>query len=181
MKIGFLLGSFDPIHIGHIYMATSALNFGMVDKVIFVPAFQNPWKTESTNFRDRYLMTSLAVESIPNCEVSSIDYNNTSPYYTSNTLKMLMRLYPNDELYIIVGMDIVDQIDSWYEGGWILKTFKLIVIARDGYKGFVNHTLPNTLNVSSTLIRELSKEGKQTYPLVPKIIDNYIKQHKLYE
>lgn len=181
MKIGLLLGSFDPIHIGHIYMATSALNYKLVDKVMFIPAVQNPWKTDSTDFRDRYLMVSLAVEGISNCSVSSIDYNNTKPYYTSNTLKMLKELYPNDELYIIVGSDIVDQIENWHEGGWILSNFNLVIIARDGYKCFPKESILTTFNVSSTLIREMVKNGQEIYPLVPQVINNYIKQHKLYE
>ena len=44
MKVGLLLGSFDPIHIGHVHMATEALNRGLVDQVFFVPTMQNPWK-----------------------------------------------------------------------------------------------------------------------------------------
>lgn len=49
-RIGLLLGSFDPIHIGHLYMATQALNNKLVDKVLFVPTFQNPWKEQSIDF-----------------------------------------------------------------------------------------------------------------------------------
>lgn len=44
MKIGILLGSFDPIHIGHIAIVSKVLNEGLVDKVLFLPAVQNPWK-----------------------------------------------------------------------------------------------------------------------------------------
>lgn len=49
-KIGFLMGSFDPIHIGHLFMASEALNKNIVDEVVFVPTFQNPWKPQSTDF-----------------------------------------------------------------------------------------------------------------------------------
>ena len=44
MRVGILLGSFNPIHMGHLHMATSALNAGLVDEVVFVPSVQNPWK-----------------------------------------------------------------------------------------------------------------------------------------
>ncbi len=51
MKVGFLLGTFDPIHMGHLYMITSALNDNLVDEVVVVPTMQNVWKDrEATEF-----------------------------------------------------------------------------------------------------------------------------------
>ena len=111
MKVGILLGSFNPIHMGHLHMATSALNAGLVDEVVFVPSVQNPWKKKySADFRNRCFMISLAIDDMENCSLSSIDYRNTEPYYSVNTLKMLQEEYPEDELYLIVGADIVNTI-----------------------------------------------------------------------
>lgn len=181
MKVGFLLGSFDPIHMGHLYMASSALNAGLVDEVVFVPSVQNPWKENSTDFRNRCFMIQLAIDDMEHCSLSSIDYRNTEPYYSVNTLKMLKEEYPEDDLYVIVGVDIVNDIKNWHEGQWILDNFKLITIAREGYLDAGIPDIRKTLNVSSTEIRELAREKKQIYPLVPKVISQYIKRFNLYK
>lgn len=181
MKVGFLLGSFDPIHMGHLYMASSTLNASLVDEVVFVPSVQNPWKENSTDFRNRCFMIQLAIDDMEHCSLSSIDYRNTEPYYSVNTLKMLKEEYPEDDLYIIVGVDIVNDIKNWHEGQWILDNFKLITIAREGYLDAGIPDIRKTLNVSSTEIRELAREKKQIYPLVPKVISQYIKRFNLYK
>ena len=181
MKVGFLLGSFDPIHMGHLYMASSVLNAGLVDEVVFVPSVQNPWKENSTDFRNRCFMIQLAIDDMEHCSLSSIDYRNTEPYYSVNTLKMLKEEYPEDDLYVIVGVDIINDIKNWHEGQWILDNFKLITIAREGYLDSGIPDIRKTLNVSSTEIRELAKEKKQIYPLVPKVISQYIKRFNLYK
>ena len=182
MRVGILLGSFNPIHMGHLHMATSALNAELVDEVVFVPSVQNPWKKKySADFRNRCFMISLAIDDMEHCSLSSIDYRNTEPYYSSNTLKMLKEEYPDDELLLIVGVDTALQIGNWNDGDWILENFGIITVARNGYyePGVVD--IPKTLDVSSTEIRELVKEKKQIYPLVPKVIAQYIKRYNLYK
>lgn len=182
MKVGILLGNFNPIHMGHLHMATSALNLELVDEVVFVPSVQNLKKKKySADFRNRCFMISLAIDDMENCSLSSIDYRNTEPYYTSNTLKMLKEEYPDDELFLIVGIDTVIKIEEWNEGDWILQNFGLITVAREGYENTGIVDIPKTLNVSSSEIRELVKEKKQIYPLVPKVISQYIKRYNLYK
>lgn len=180
-KIGFLLGSFDPVHIGHLYMATEALNLNLVDKVIFVPAFQNPWKEKSADFWHRCSMLSSAIADIPNCAVSEVEKLLHPPYYSYNTLRVLKDQYPNDDLYLIVGADVASEIKNWNNGSWILSNYRLITVRRDGYDYKAVLDIPNTLNVSSTYIRDLYKQKKQVYPLVPKELDVYIKKYKIYE
>ena len=182
MKVGILLGSFNPIHMGHLHMAASALNAELVDEVVFVPSVQNPWKKKySADFRNRCFMINLAIDDMENCSLSSIDYRNTEPYYSANTLKLLKEEYPDDELLLIVGVDTAIQIRNWTDGDWVLENFGIITVARNGYyePGVVD--IPKTLDVSSTEIRELVKEKKQIYPLVPKVIAQYIKRYNLYK
>lgn len=181
MNIGILLGSFDPIHVGHLYMAIASLNLNLVDKVLFVPSVQNPIKPKSLDFGQRCTMVQLALDDLNNCYLSTIDYKNTAPYFTSNTLMMLKDKYPQDDLYIIIGLDIYDQIEGWHRGKWILDNFKFIVVDRDGYTSTRKPDILHSLNVSSTKIRTLIKENKQIDPLVPELVKNYIKQNKLYE
>lgn len=181
-RVGVLLGSFDPIHMGHLYMASSALNNNLVDRVIFVPSVQNPWKEESTDFRHRCFMVQLAIDELDHCYLSSIDFRTSEPHYSVNTLMLLKEEYTDDELYLIIGADVVDEIKNWKDGEWILENFKLIAVNRHGYefKTAVDGYISNTLEISSTIIRYLAKEGKQLYPLVPKVVNQYIKRYNLY-
>lgn len=179
-KIGILLGSFDPIHMGHLYMATSALNNSLVDEVVFVPSVQNPWKKNSSGFRNRCIMVQLAIDELENCQLSCIDRRTSAPHYTSNTLKLLQEQYPNNELYLIVGADVAPNIKDWYEGDWILENFKLITVSRPGCENN-NADIPMMFDISSSYIRDLVKDGKQVYPLVPKVVSQCIKRFGLYE
>ncbi len=104
MKVGFLLGTFDPIHMGHLYMITSALNDNLVDEVVVVPTMQNVWKDhKATDFQHRCFMTQLAIDETNNCTISSIDYYTPEPHYSYQTLQLLKEEYPDEELYLIVG------------------------------------------------------------------------------
>lgn len=178
-KVAFLLGSFDPIHIGHLHMATSILNKGLVNEIIFVPEYKNPEKPKSTEFEHRCMMVQLAIEGIENCKMSAIEYTTTSPHYSYNTLKLLKSEYSNDDLYLIVGADLASSIRYWHEGGWILENFNIITVDREGYD--IEADISKTLDISSSEIRELVKNNKQIYPLVPKVINQYIKQFNLYK
>ena len=163
-KIGILLGSFDPVHMGHLYMATSALNNGLVNEVVFVPSVQNPWKKNSSGFRNRCIMVQLAIDELEYCQLSCIDRRTSAPHYTSNTLKLLKEQYPNDELCIIVGAE----------------NFQLITVSRPGCENN-NADIPMMFDISSSYIRDLVKNGKQVYPLVPKVVSQCIKRFGLYE
>jgi nicotinate-nucleotide adenylyltransferase len=184
MRVGILLGSFSPIHTGHLYMASSALNDNLVDRVVFVPSMQNPWKEEvEVSFTHRCFMVQLAIDELEHCHLSSIEFRTPEPHYSSNTLRLIKEEYPEDDLYLIIGADIVDSIKDWNEGDWILENFKLIVVNRKGYpfKTAVDGYISNTLEISSTMIRFLISEGKQIYPLVPKVVSQYIKRYNLYK
>ena len=181
MKVGFLLGTFDPIHMGHLYMITSALNDNLVDEVVVVPTVQNVWKDhKATDFHHRCFMAHLAID---NCTTSSIDYYTPEPHYSYQTLQLLKEEYPDEELYLIVGADIVDDIANWKEGEWILNNFKLIVVNRIGsqFKAKVDGYISCTFDVSSTMISYLVKDNKQIYPIVPKAISQYIHRFNLYK
>lgn len=179
-RIGFLMGSFDPIHIGHLYMATEALNNNFVDEVVFVPTFQNPWKPQSTDFWQRCNLVEMSLNGMTNCSISTIESLISAPFYSYKTLEKLRDKYKEDELYIIVGADVAPEINRWEKGDWILENFELIVVNRTDiiYNGPIS--ILDTIDVSSTKIREMYKMGKQVCPLVPARVDNFIKKYKIY-
>lgn len=182
MRLGIILGSFDPIHIGHLNLAASALNLGLVDHVLFVPAYQNPWKEQSkADFWTRCFLTNLAIANMDNCGVSDIEAVTKAPHYSADTLKALQEEHPNDELFLIVGVDVAKQIRNWHDGAWILANVYLITVDRPGYESTAMVDITHTIDVSSTQIRNLAKQGKQLIPWVPELVAKYIKHMKLYE
>lgn len=181
-RIGLLLGSFNPIHVGHVYMATQALNAGLVDEVLFVPSMQNPWKEDyQVSFLDRCTMTCLAIDGHNNMFVSGIEATLTAPYYSYKTLHAIKDQYPDSEFYLIVGADVVPTIKFWENGDWILNNFKFVTVARPGCDCTVKANILKTIDVSSTEVRKLIKEGKYIYPLVPREVEIYINTHNLYK
>lgn len=179
-RLGIFLGSFNPIHNGHLQIATSAIIQDLVDEILFVPTMQNPWKDEyEATFWDRCTMIRRAISPFSKCILSEMEAFCDPPYYTCNTLKALRNYYTDCELLLIVGSDIVDQIITWKYGEWILKNFKCIVVGRPGYNGH-KVDVEEVSSLSSTEIRNKVKEGKSIENLVPRSVANYIEKTKLY-
>lgn len=178
-RIGILLGSFDPPHIGHINMATQALNKELVDHVVFVPTKQNPWKENSTDLLTRCNMVMFSIKEIDKCSISFIESELEKPYYASNTLRALQKEYNDCELYLIVGADTSLNIIFWHEGEWILNNFKLITVSRPNY--ITTCDIELNIDISSTIIRKLAQQEKILFPLVTKDVEKLIKLNKLYK
>lgn len=190
MKIGLLFGSFNPIHIGHIAIATSVLNSHVVDKVFFVVAMQNPWKTQKAiDFNIRCSMVHNAIKDVENLQLSTVEMNVSQPTYTYKVIKKLKDDYPNDELFLIGGEDVINNVESWanFQNG-ILPYVGFIAVGDniDGIKEAIGKThiikvnMPH-ITIRSTLIREMAREGKILYPLVTKETEESIYNHQLYK
>ena len=123
----------------------------------------------------------MALESMDNCSISTVESRISAPFYSYKTLEKLRDAYPTDKLYIIVGADVASEIRRWERGDWILNNFELIIVNRNGiiYDGRVD--IVDTIYVSSTAVREMYKKGKQVCPLVPAKVDHFIKKYKIYE
>ena len=201
-KIGFLMGSFDPIHIGHINMIRVALNSGLLDKVIVVPSGHNPWKKEEpAPFKLRVEMIEAAIKSFGylRCEVSPIEGTFEPPFYSNKPLNYFKEKYKGNELFILCGTDTVHRIPKWKNAETdILPFYGIIEIARgeedvlneDSYR-FVEDSKGNkypyqriiqgsTMTASSTEVRNLVRDGLVTYPLVNSEVKAIINEHKLY-
>lgn len=205
MKIGFLMGSFDPIHTGHINMIRESLNY--VDKVIVVPSGHNPWKkAEPAPFDIRVKMIEASIKPFFNrVEVSGVENTFEPPYYANKPLNYFRDKYKDDELYIICGSDTAGKIQYWKNANIdILPYFKIIAIDREDSltRGITKECKSRTIKVldgngnekytyehiyvepsfpiSSTLIRNFIKNDKRSYPLIPYEVECIIKDNKLY-
>ena len=186
-KIGLFLGSFDPIHIGHyanIIKSLDKTRTDHVDQVIIVPAFQNPWKKKkATAFNHRFEMCRTIAHQI--CRhlgkdkviVSNIEERlKATTRYSYLTLQELQKQYPKDELSIICGTDISNEIKDWKEGDWILKNFKLLVLDRGGQ----TENQESTVTISSTVIRNMIANNQCPLPFISTVTYFYIKKNHLY-
>ena len=182
MKVGLLLGSFDPIHIGHVHMATEALNRDLVDQVWFVPTMHNPWKEHKpADFGMRCQMIKDTISPLKKCSLCSIEAQLRPPYHSSKTLKAIKEDFPGAEFSIIVGVDTAVTIPEWYDSGWILTNVDIITVARPGYDDTALVDIDKSIDISSTFIRNMIKEGKIVYPLVTEKVNNYIQNLNLYK
>ena len=115
-KIGLLLGSFNPVTIAHVAMASNIINSGLCDKVIFVVAKHNPWKKkiEPAPFDLRCKMVEAAIKPLGDkAEVSCVEEEFEPPVYSYLPIGKALEAYPDDEIYIIAGSDTIERIPHW--------------------------------------------------------------------
>lgn len=199
MKIGLFFGSFDPIHLGHLCLITSILNRNLVDKVIVIPAWQNPDK-DSTPFSKRWLMCYQATKTIPNVECWQIESNlhdklktDTIPTYkVIETLKE-SGVYKNNDVYIITTSETFSEIPTWEHSDEILNNNFIIVkhkrdmdwklmekVTSRGYN-CIGKTDLAFINISSTEIRDMIKNDMVILPYVTENVDLIIRRSNLYK
>lgn len=196
MKIGLLMGTFDPIHIGHISIALKVLGDGLVDRLYFVPSPQNPWKkTRPASFEIRGLMIKELLKNelvdfkpaLGLCHGAFCDYNpvdlqdEDGNFYSYKQLeKIQIELGPENDFFIIGGQDVEDSISGWKNYDWIKENFQFIGLPRPGFTK--EGSLPEgpVLALSSTDIRNLVEKGKPIIPWVARSTAQIIKRYNLY-
>jgi len=162
-KVGLLLGSFDPFHIGHLEASRKALDKGM-DRVWIIPAPANPWKSwKPVDLEIRVKLVKSVLEDwglyserskISVLSISTLP-DSDGRYYSVDQLREILREYSPEfySFYIVGGSDIISKISDWKEGNWILSNFETLDIGRPGYGGTTG------TDISSTKIRELVGSG----------------------
>jgi len=196
MKIGLFGGSFNPIHNGHIYLAKSIMDSLNLDKIILIPSKKSPHKSNVEYVSDthRLNMCNLAVQNIPNVEVSDFEICRDTISYTVYTVQYFKENYPNDELYLLIGSDMFLSFDTWKDFKDIMQNVTLAVVSRcngdmdtlleksmqlSKYgKIIVSNTAP--LEVSSTEIRKNIRFNQYYSCNLDKKVVQYIKSNGLY-
>mgnify|MGYP002522662064 CR=1 FL=1 len=132
MKVAFYLGSFNPPHYGHLMVINEAVQNFKMDKVIVVPAMHNPTKKiKPAPFDLRYSWMERVCSKFGNCvEVDRIEESMIPPFYSYATLHALRNKYCNDETYLLIGEDLVNEIPDWMNGGQILNDWDLLIVDR---------------------------------------------------
>ncbi len=189
MNIGLYFGSFNPIHVGHLIIASFIANNTDVEQVWLVVTPQNPFKTSVSllNEYHRLHLVQLAVEDDPLVKVSDIEFKLPRPSYTIDTLTYLCEKYPQHRFSIIIGSDSYKNLHKWKNAEVIMRDFSIYVYQRPGFIAKVEK-LNNThflnaplLDISATAIRDLIKKGKSIRYLVPEKVLNEIERNNYYK
>ena len=134
MKTGLMGGSFNPIHHAHLRIAEEAQRACRLERVIFIPAADPPHKTLAGDvpFEQRCRMVQLAIAGKPGFEISTIEGLRSGKSYSIDTIRILRGLYPQDELFFIIGGDSFLEIGTWHRYADIFRSCNLIVVERPG-------------------------------------------------
>lgn len=193
MKIGIYGGSFNPPHKMHLQMGIKLIENHFLDKVIYVPTGTKYPKPGLASNSDRYEMVKRMIGDYPNLEVSDYELKQEL-VYTYQTLTYFKEKYPNDEIYFILGSDLLKQITTWRNYTHILENFKILVTLRDEdtKEELSKLKIPNKENIiytnlllepiSSTKIREaiITRNDKFLKENLDKRVEEYITENNLY-
>jgi nicotinate-nucleotide adenylyltransferase len=179
-------GSFDPVHVGHLFVAEEArINLGY-DRVVFVPAYQPPHKHEapSAGPAHRVRMLEIALNGREDFVIDSWEIEREGVSYTIDTVDHLYATGTVDgRLGLIIGDDLLEGFHTWKNADTLAEMVDIIVATREGEDGPGMHysTIDNSpLPVSSSNLRERIRAGKAFRYLVPESVYGYIRTHELY-
>ena len=192
MKIGFLGGSFDPIHFGHLMAAQDAFEQFKLDRLFLVPAAQTPLKPSDakSKIEDRLAMLKASVEWDSRFEMSDFELKRGGISYTIDSARHFKALYPTDELYWIIGGDQLPKLHLWKDISELAKLVEFIFLERPGYPIKAQPDIPglklhrcdgHLLGVSSTELRERCRLGLSLDYFVPHKAIVYINENRLYQ
>ena len=190
MRIGIYGGSFDPIHTGHAMLANYIAQTGEVDEVWLMVSPLNPLKKGTLPAPDlhRLAMAREVAEQCRGVKASDFEFSLPIPSYTYTTLCRLREAYPGDSFRLIIGSDNWQEISRWRDPDKIIREFGLLIYPRPGYpaegpfpKGVTLLEGVPTIDMSSTFVREMVREGKNINYFVPLCVSDYIRTHGLYK
>lgn len=188
MNIGLYFGSFNPIHIGHLIIASHVLNNTSLQKIWFIISPQNPFKPSKTllNEYDRFHLVQKAIEQDQRMKASEIEFNLPRPSYTVHTLAYLQEKYPDHHFSIIMGSDSFQNLEKWKNPEVIASGHPIIIYKRPGFdiENKLNASILEMdaplLDISATHIRELIRDGKSIKYLVPQAVEEEIIQNGFF-
>jgi nicotinate-nucleotide adenylyltransferase len=200
MRLGIFGGTFDPIHYGHLLLAETARETLGLDRVLFIPAKIPPHKQKKhlTSEDHRVAMLRRALRGNPFFSLELYELRQNEVSYTVYTLEYLRRKYPNDELFLLMGEDMLRIFPDWYEPRRICELATLALIGRGGQeildlsflKGLATRERLRQIRasrvpmpavaISSTEIRKRVKAGKSVKYWLPESVRKYIEKNGLY-
>jgi len=204
--IGLYGGSFDPIHIGHLRLAEDVREYYKLNKVIFIPAYLSPLKHRiNISPEDRLKLVKMAIDYNPYFDIDDREIKNEKVSYTVNTILFYKRKLGYNPIFL-VGSDAFLSLHKWKKYNLLLEITNFIVIGRDKdnladiyeyskkvlckdvrltktiepFSANIYFFNGRRIDISSTEIRDRIRRGKPITYLVPPIVEDYIKEKRLY-
>jgi nicotinate-nucleotide adenylyltransferase len=195
-RIGIFGGTFDPVHLGHLIVASEMRHALALTRVLFVPAGRPPHKPGAPITADahRVAMLDLALSPIPTFEISRLDLDRAGPSYTADLLTILHAFHSAAELLFLMGADSLRDLPTWHDPARILSLARLGVARRPGVRidlAAVTTAVPATrgrihlvdiplIGISGTDIRRRVGQRRPITFHVPAAVEDYIHAHHLY-
>lgn len=203
MRTGIMGGTFDPIHIGHLYLAHEAKEVLGLDRIIFIPSGVGPHKAASeTPKHIRLEMVTRAIKEYPYFDVSDMEISRSGYSYTIDSFKALKKKYPKDTFFFITGADAFLTVDSWKDYMSLVRGMHFVAAYRPIQTMDESTTMENLqilieqleakgaksisalpilgLDISSSDLRKRIATGRHVNFLIPPSIISLIEEHKLY-
>lgn len=198
MRVGIYGGTFDPIHVAHLVLAEQCREQCQLDEVWFVPAAEPPHKLSNaiSPAKDRCEMIQFAIAGHPAFRLNTIELERSGPSFTVTTLEQLTEKNPSVELFLLIGADSLRDLAHWRSPRRILELSTVVAVNR-GDRPLPDRsdlrtvvgaaaddrisvvTMPG-MEVSSTDIRARVRDDRSIRYLVPRAVEMYIHQHRLY-
>lgn len=184
LKLALYGGTFDPIHHGHLILAREAVEQLGLDRVVFVPAAQSPFKPTQISAPEevRAAMVRAAIAGEDGFELDESEIRRGGTSYTIDTVEAAAARWPGAELWWLIGEDHLAQLPAWHRYEDLAKLVRFAVFARAG-NGNASHGFPRLtrqVDISSTEIRTRVARGDSIRYLVPEAVRALIEGHRLY-
>lgn len=192
VRLGILGGTFDPPHVGHLLAASDAVEALGLDRLLFIPAAVQPFKSGRVEASpaERLRMLQLMVGDDPRFAVDSIEIDREGLSYTVDTLAALSARDPGARRFLLIGEDLAGQIESWREPRRIAALAEIVVLSRGGSAGAgsapaipaipVTRIATRRVDVSSTEIRARVRAGRSIHGFVTDAVADFIRSAGLY-
>ena len=191
MKIGFLGGSFDPVHFGHLIAAQDVYEQYKLDRLILVPAAQAPLKPNDvqSSTEDRWHMLQAACEWDQRLEISDYELRKGGMSYTIDSVRHFHAMFPNDELYWIIGGDQLPLLHKWKDISELVRMIEFIFLERPRHPSKPHTDIPglrlhrcdgHLIEISSSELRQRVRAGLSLHYFCPQKVIAYIEEKKLY-
>ena len=191
MKIGFLGGSFDPVHFGHLIAAQDVYEQYHFDRLFLVPAAQAPLKAQDMQSvtEDRLAMLRAACEWDHRLEIADYELNKGGVSYTIDSVRHFRQQFPRDELFWIIGGDQLPLLHKWKNISQLAAMVEFIFLERPGHPSKPHTDIPglrlhrcdgHLIEISSSELRQRVRHGRSLNYFCPQKVIAYIKSKKLY-
>ena len=182
VRVGIYGGSFNPPHVAHVLAAAYVLSCRELDHLLVIPTFQHPFSKSLASFADRIAMCRLAFRDLARVQISSLEEELGGESRTVRTLEHLHASHPEWQMRLVVGADVVHELDRWWNPERVKQLAPPMVLGRLGIApppGYEDApcVLPE---VSSTAIRAAFARGESPTDLVPSPVIEYARERRLY-